>query len=229
MTKESLQKHLEELGSFDGVGLVRRALPGVAEGLASPMETRLYLRLTLPLRCGGFGLTVDAVNQPIDVAILGKKGSRKSRRSDFIFKRCDDAENKASAICSGGSFSSNSGGPRFVALEYNGGGHLTRDRQAEDERRTNEILAYGGIEYQLKKGSLRRFALHGRPCGGDIQRYWSEHISNKRKEEREASRAEARAQGGARSNRRRRVGRSRQGGLSEGCAQQARRAWRRPR
>lgn len=151
MTKESLQKHLEELGSFDGVGLVRRALPRVAEGLASPMETRLYLRLTLPLRCGGFGLTVDAVNQPIDVAILGKKGSRKSRRPDFIFKRCDDAENKASAICSGGSFFSTSGGPRFVALEYNGGGHLTRDRQAEDERRTNEILAYGGIEYQLNK------------------------------------------------------------------------------
>ena len=50
MTKDSLEGYLAALGRFDGVDLVRKALPTTVEGLASPMETRLYLRTTLAPR-----------------------------------------------------------------------------------------------------------------------------------------------------------------------------------
>lgn len=135
MTKESLLRHLEMLGRFDGTDLVRRALPATVEGLASPMETKVYLRATLSPRYGGYGIEIDAVNQAIEVAVLGKKGARRTRKPDFIIK------SRPGSACRA----------RFVALEYNGSGHLTREQQAADERRTNEILAHGGVEYLLNK------------------------------------------------------------------------------
>ena len=135
MTKDSLEGYLAALGRFDVVDLVRKALPATVEGLASPMETRLYLRTTLAPRYGGYGIEIDAVNQAIEVAVLGKKDAQRTRKPDFIIKSRPTATRRA----------------RFVALEYNGSGHLTREQQAEDERRTNEILAHGGVEYLLNK------------------------------------------------------------------------------
>lgn len=135
MAKESIERHIDRLNRIDGIDLVRQALPATVEGLASPMETRLCLRTVLSPCYGGYGMEIDAANRPLDVDAVGKRGSRKVRKPDFVFGALPGSRAKA----------------RFVALEYNGNDHLTRERQAEDERRTNEILAYGGIEYQLNK------------------------------------------------------------------------------
>lgn len=51
-----------------GCKTLRHASLSVIEGSASPMETELALRLTLPYRNGGFGLPMPSMNHPIEAS-----------------------------------------------------------------------------------------------------------------------------------------------------------------
>lgn len=135
MTKESLARHLAALGEFRGAQMVREALALAPENSASPMETKLFLRVSLPARLGGYALPVKAMNETLEVGRIGKAGATGERRPDITFLPKDGV----------------SGGCAFVALEYDGEGHLTRSQQAADQRRSNEILAFGGREYRVNK------------------------------------------------------------------------------
>ena len=56
LTKEGMQRYLEQVGSIPGAAAVKRALSWVVERSASPRETSMDLDLALPTRLGGQGL-----------------------------------------------------------------------------------------------------------------------------------------------------------------------------
>lgn len=135
MTAESLSSHLDALGDFRGAREVRDALTHAPLNSASPMETKLFLRISLPYRLGGYALPVQALNERVEVERIGEAGRLGERRPDIMLL----PGNGATADCA------------FVAIEYDGEVHLTRARQAADQRRSNEILACGGREYRVNK------------------------------------------------------------------------------
>lgn len=63
---EALRAHFELAGGY-GAGRVREALPYVAPGSRSPMETVLVLVLVLPLEVGGCGLPMPRLNFRIEI------------------------------------------------------------------------------------------------------------------------------------------------------------------
>ncbi len=135
MTRESLERHLTALGVFHGVRVVKDALASAPVNSASPMETRLFLRVSLPYRIGGYALPVEALNEPLEVRRIGAVDEVGERRPDIKLLPKEGAAVPYA----------------FVALEYDGEGHLTRAQQAADQRRSNEILACGGREYRVNK------------------------------------------------------------------------------
>lgn len=135
MTRSSLARHLDDLGKFDGVRATKWALPLAPENSASPMETKLFLRVSLPARLGGYALPVRSMNERLEVGRVGEQGQAGERRPDIVLL----PKEGASVDCA------------FIALEYDGQGHLTRAQQAADQRRSNDILAFGGREYRVNK------------------------------------------------------------------------------
>jgi hypothetical protein len=135
MTRASLGRHLAALGDFHGARVARDALALAPENSASPMETKLFLRTSLPYRFVGYALPVKALNEPLEVGRIGEPGAMGERRPDITLL----SKEGGAAPCA------------FVALEYDGEGHLTRAQQAADQRRSNEILAFGGREYHVNK------------------------------------------------------------------------------
>ncbi len=135
MTRDSLLRHLDALGEFRGARVVRGALALAPVNSASPMETKLFLRVSLPARLGGYALPVKAMNERFEVGRVGEQGKVGERRPDIVLLPKDEAGTECA----------------FVALEYDGEGHLTRAQQAADQRRSNEILAFGGREYRVNK------------------------------------------------------------------------------
>ncbi|WP_321973030.1 hypothetical protein [Paratractidigestivibacter sp.] len=135
LTLESLGAHLDALGKFPGVAKVRGAMAGVVEGSASPRETQLALRCCLKPGQGGYGIPIQSMNQPLPVPRLGKAGILGVRKPDIVIAA---AEGSAAPFA-------------FVAVEYDGAGHLTSEQQGIDAQRTDEILALNGKEYRVNK------------------------------------------------------------------------------
>lgn len=136
MTLTSLEAHLDALGNgFRGVAKVRAALPGVVEGSGSPRETQVALRCCLKRGQGGYGIPIQSMNNELPVPRLGKAGIVGVRKPDIVIAAAEGAAAPFS----------------FVAVEYDGAGHLTPEQQAVDAQRTNEILALNGKEYRINK------------------------------------------------------------------------------
>lgn len=70
-TKAKLLAFLEEASGCRGVAVAKKAVPLIVENSASPMETYLVLRLTLPRRLGGFGLPQPIMNHKLKVSSVG--------------------------------------------------------------------------------------------------------------------------------------------------------------
>lgn len=129
-----LQGYLESLGSVSGTAKVRRALSVACVRSASPMETKLSLRLGLKPARGGYGLEVLSMNEPLEVERVGSLLSKGTRRPDILLRRPGGA---------GGA------GYSGVAVEYNGGDHEKDERVHRDIRRSNELKALGLKEYEI--------------------------------------------------------------------------------
>lgn len=69
MTIESALGFLDAVGTGNDTRRTQRALGLAADGSASPMETALFLLLTLPVDMGGFGLPVPVLNRAIPVRL----------------------------------------------------------------------------------------------------------------------------------------------------------------
>lgn len=72
MTIESALKLLDSSGERNDAPRARRALDLISGESASPMETGLFLMLTLPVEMGGLGLPRPVLNKTIPVQLDGK-------------------------------------------------------------------------------------------------------------------------------------------------------------
>lgn len=64
---DTLSKHLESWEGLRGLTLARKASKYLVGGSASPMETKLYLLLCLPLQYGGYNLGRPELNPELDL------------------------------------------------------------------------------------------------------------------------------------------------------------------
>ena len=98
-----------------------RALRYIANGSASPMETILFMLLTLPYKLGGYGLRGAELNRRID---LRKAARQRSGKSYYV---CDIFWAEAN-----------------LAIEYDSNMyHTGADRIADDSKKRIELEAYG--------------------------------------------------------------------------------------
>lgn len=122
------------LGNLDGVwgsGAVKRALQIAPAMSASPLEAKLYLRVTLPHAKGGYNLGEVVLNDPQEMRRLAFSGNAGGQRKpDLLFKGRGD------------------GG---VCLDYMGAWHDNDAQVLRDTRRRNELLANGFTPYEIYK------------------------------------------------------------------------------
>jgi len=79
----ALKAFTARLKGVNGQVKARRALRYIADGSASPMETRLVMLLTLPYKLGGYGLPMPVLNRRIDP---GKTAKQRPGKDHYV---CD--------------------------------------------------------------------------------------------------------------------------------------------
>jgi len=113
-----------------------RALRYIADGSASPMETILFLFLTLPHKIGGYGLPIPELNMRIDLGKLTRQGLQ---RADKAHYKCDLFWPDAN-----------------VAIEYDSDQyHTGADRIANDSKRRFDLDALGIDVITVTKSQIR--------------------------------------------------------------------------
>jgi len=75
---KTIKAFAKRMKGVNGQQKVSQALPYIANGSGSPMETILIMLLTLPYKRGGYGLPVPELNTRIDFENAGKRRSGKS-------------------------------------------------------------------------------------------------------------------------------------------------------
>lgn len=134
LTPDQLVAFLDALEGATGTAKVRRALSVACVNSASPMETKLSLRLGLKPARGGYGLEVLSMNEPLEVERVQSLLGKGVRRPDILLRK---------PVRAGGS------GYSGVAVEYNGGVHENDQQVFRDIRRSNELKAIGLKEYEV--------------------------------------------------------------------------------
>ena len=135
----SIEGLLPACGGIKGCRTLARAAKLAFPGSASPMETKLTLRLCLPVCKGGYGLKLLSLNAPVEVERIGKGFSDKGiRRPDILIAPWPGS------------------GASPVAIEYDGEDyHMTPTGVAADTLRGNELKAAGISEYRLNREMYR--------------------------------------------------------------------------
>ena len=133
LTRERLERYVSCVGHRWGVQAVRRVLPWVRDGFASPRETELYLLLALDEESGGYGLTLPAVNEADDADDLPPGSAQYI--ADLVWKA----------------------NGRVVVVEYDGFEEHERSAKkvAEDKERRSEMAARGEAVIVVTKRDLQ--------------------------------------------------------------------------
>ncbi len=116
-----------------GLSALRRAAKLAIPGSASPMETKLVLRLCMPAAKRGYGLKLLSMNEPLEVERIGERlDVKRVRRPDILIAPWPGS------------------GAAPVAIEYDGEDfHMTREGVLRDTLRGNELKAMGIGEYRI--------------------------------------------------------------------------------
>ncbi len=129
-TPDGLARFLDLMGAVRGTALVRRALAFAPVLAASPLEAKLYLRVTYPFSQGGYRMGEIVLNDPVEVHRLTCRcSSLRRRKPDLLFKHGDAG----------------------VCLDYMGAWHDNPDSIRRDTERRNELLAAGFKPYEIFK------------------------------------------------------------------------------
>jgi len=132
-TKKAIKAFTNRMAGVKGQQKVSRALPFIADGSGSPMETILCLLLALPYKYGGFGLPIPELNRRID---LGNVSRRRARSSYY---KCDLFWPSAN-----------------VAVEYDSDFyHAGSDRIYSDSKRRFDLDELGIKVYTVTSKQLR--------------------------------------------------------------------------
>lgn len=73
----AIERYLEKVPQLRGVPKARAISRHILDGSASPRESDLAMRLTLPCKMGGFGLHGACLNYRIELGLQGKRLARK--------------------------------------------------------------------------------------------------------------------------------------------------------
>ncbi len=130
---------LREVGGVKGSRALEKALKLAVAESASPMETKLVLRLCLPAAKKGFGLKLLSMNKPLEVERLGAStNDRGIRKPDILIAPWPGSDANP------------------VAIEYDGEEcHMTREGVLSDTVRGNELKAMGIGEYRVNREIYR--------------------------------------------------------------------------
>lgn len=116
-----LRAHASRMKGVSGQKKVSRALRYIADGSASPMETILFMLLTLPYKLGGYGLPQPQLNRRIDCGKASLQGLSKA------YYKCDLYWPKAK-----------------LAVEYDSDQyHTGAARIADDSKKRLDLAALG--------------------------------------------------------------------------------------
>lgn len=136
---DAIEDFLSSCAGIKGCRAFARAAKLAFPGSASPMETKLALRLTLPVSKGGYGLRLLSLNSSVEVDRIGAGFAEKGiRRPDILIAPWPGS------------------GASPVAIEYDGEEyHLSPEGVAADALRGNELKAAGIGEYRINREMYR--------------------------------------------------------------------------
>lgn len=127
-----IESFLQNNPGRSGANRVRRILPYVLDGSASPAETILYELISLPTRWGGAGLETGRANYRVDI----RGTSDLARQNQVVFDLYWPERN--------------------VVVEYDGKRYHEGDRHIErDAARRNAVVALGTTMFTITKAQLR--------------------------------------------------------------------------
>lgn len=134
-TTGKLTEFVQRVSILDGRGRALKALGHFADGASSPMETVLFLLLTLPRRLGGHGLPQPELNARIDLPQPSATGSPSHYRCDLYWPVAR------------------------LAVEYDSDMfHANATRMAADSRRRTALAALGVSVFSVTNQELRSMA-----------------------------------------------------------------------
>ena len=138
----SIERFLPFCKGTKGCRTLARAAKLAFPGSASPMETKLTLRLCLPVSKGGYGLRLLSLNAPVEVDRMGEGSVGKGvRKPDILIAPWPGS------------------GASPVAIEYDGEDyHMSHDGVVADALRANELKAAGIGEYRISREMYRNVA-----------------------------------------------------------------------
>ena len=88
MDANALSRRLQSWQGFNGLKLARKAAKYLANGSASPMETKLYLLLCLPLQYGGYNLGLPELNPELELTAAETEVLRTTKvKPDMLWRR----------------------------------------------------------------------------------------------------------------------------------------------
>lgn len=125
--------YLEKVGGRHGVKAARRALRYIADGSASPMETKIAIQLCLPTTEGGYGFPLPVLNSPVETKHWGLAGEGcMIRKPDLLWPG------------------------KGVSIEFDGRAyHSSEERMEADLARRNELESRGIHGFTARSACFR--------------------------------------------------------------------------
>lgn len=139
---EALRRHVESWRGLQGIETARKASKYLTGNSASPMETKLFLLLCLPLQYGGYNLGLPELNPKFDldaeeIAILRRSGVK----PDMLWRK------------------------KKLVIEYDGRQHEEEQQSKYDALRKTVLEGRGYTVRQVKRQQLYNpLAFHSFAC-----------------------------------------------------------------
>lgn len=126
-----LRRHLESWNGLQGIETARKASRYLIEGSASPMETKLFLLLCLPLQYGGYNLGFPELNPKFDLTLEEMEILRRSTvKPDMLWRQ------------------------QKLIIEYDGRQHEQEQQARYDAMRKTILEGRGYTVRQVKRHQL---------------------------------------------------------------------------
>lgn len=128
MNTASLRRRLKSWKDIHGLRQARRIAPHLANGSASPMETKVFLLLCLPQKFGGYNIEKPELNVDIELPVEHKLILKQDKvRPDMLWRS------------------------RKLILEYDGEYHDNPTQARRDEKRRAVLEMLGFTVIELKR------------------------------------------------------------------------------
>ena len=135
----AFRRHVNAWKDYKGIGQARKVAQYLESGSGSPMETKLYLLLCLPVKYGGYGLPRPELNPEIP---LSEKDARLLRKNnvhpDFLWR--------------------GAGGNAGWVVEYGGKYHEYGYQPVKDEMRRTVLESMGYTVMEVKYEQMKGWA-----------------------------------------------------------------------